>query len=233
METVNAEPNSLKDPESIPSNTETATPGADSDSDSGSEQPGGDIDEVSEGDPEKAHPETEPGARERGHRAMAWLKRWRRPIAVSILALAVACSAAFCGYAVYRHHFLNKQEALRNEYISTARAGVQRLTTIGAATVDKDVAALLAMSSGDFKTQFSSRSESYATVVKDAAVTSNGTVISIGVERMDNASATLLVASHAEVTNQGTAQPEPRDYRFRVTVSNGHPQTIAKVEFVL
>ena len=64
-------------------------------------------------------------------------------------------------------------------------------------------------------------------------MTSKGTIVSVGVERFDDQSATLLVAAHSEITNKGTSDPESRDYRFRVVVTNGDPQTISKVDFVL
>ncbi len=151
----------------------------------------------------------------------------------AIIVLAAVASAAFGGYQLWQNHRLDARDALRAEYIDTAKDGVLRLTTISSSSADADVKKLLAITSGDFRTQFGSRTQSYSKVVKEAEGTSKGTIVSVGVERFDDQSATLLVAAHSEITNKGTSDPESRDYRFRVVVTNGDPQTISKVDFVL
>lgn len=154
--------------------------------------------------------------------------RWIPIVAV----LLVAGSLAFASYEFWQHRELDSADALRGQYIDTARTGVVALTTISSASAEADVKRLANLSSGSFKTDFTSRSGSYTQIVKEAQVASKGTIIAVGVEKMSDTSATMLVAAHAEVTNEGTKTPEPRDYRFRVVVSNGDPMTIAKVDFV-
>lgn len=160
-------------------------------------------------------------------------RRVFRRVGALALVLAAVLSAVFAGLAYREHHRLDADEQLRERYVATARSGIEALTTVNAKTVDADVAELLDMASGDFKTDFGGRSESYKQVVGDAQATSKGTVIDVGVEKMDDDTATLLVAAHAEVTNEGTTTPEMRDYRFRVVVTNGSPQTMSKVDFVV
>lgn len=64
-------------------------------------------------------------------------------------------------------------------------------------------------------------------------MTSKGTIISVGVERFDDDTATLLVAAHSEITNKRHDRPRDPDYRPWVVVTNGDLQTISKVDFVL
>ena len=157
----------------------------------------------------------------------------RTRITAALAVIAALAAIAFGGYQLWQSHRPDERDDLRAAYIDTAKDGILRLTTVRSASADADVKHLLAITSGDFRTQFASRTESYSKVVKDAAVTSKGTIISVGVERFDDHAATLLVAAHSEITNKGTTAPETRDYRFRVVVTNGDPQTISKVDFVL
>ena len=157
----------------------------------------------------------------------------RTRLAAALAVVAAVAAVAFCGYQLWHSHRLDERDDLRAAYIDTAKDGILRLTTVRSSSADADVKHLLAITSGDFRTQFASRTQSYSKVVKDAEVTSKGTIISVGVERFDDDTATLLVAAHSEITNKGTTAPETRDYRFRVVVTNGDPQTISKVDFVL
>ncbi|MFE0748142.1 hypothetical protein [Gordonia sp. NPDC058843] len=157
----------------------------------------------------------------------------RRRGVAAVTVLCLVASVSFLGHEIWHRIELNNQDHLRTEYLAAAREGILALTTVSSKTADTDVQRLLSQSSGDFKTEFTSRSGSYAQIVKEAQVASTGSIIAIGVERMDDTSATLLVAAHAEVTNEGTEAPEDRDFRFRVVVTNGEPMTISKVDFVL
>ena len=146
---------------------------------------------------------------------------------------AAIAGSVFLGIGLHDRSQIDATDSLRAAYIDAGRAGITALTTISATSADKDVKTLLARSSGDFKADFGGRSTSYTQVVKEAGVTSTGRIVSVGVERFDDKTATLLIAAHADIKNQGSPQPEARDYRFRVTVTNGAPPTLSKVDFVL
>lgn len=161
------------------------------------------------------------------------LRRWLRPVARVLIALVLAAAAAFCSYEYNQRSNLNADEELRDRYVAAAGQGILNLTTISADSADQDVAKLVEQSTGDFKADFGGRSASYTQVVKDAAVSSKGNIVSVGIERMDEQTATVLVAAHAEITNEETAEPEARDYRFRVVVTNSNPMKLSKVDFVL
>ncbi|MGV9860671.1 hypothetical protein ACWDTD_18745 [Gordonia sp. NPDC003425] len=150
-----------------------------------------------------------------------------------VMAVCVAGSLAFVGHELWERHQMDSYDSMRAEYLQTAKDGVVSLTTVNSKTADADIKRLLSKSSGTFKTDFSSRSGSYTQIVKEAQVSSKGTILSAGIEKIDSSSATILVAAHAEVTNENATDPEGRDYRFRVVVTNGEPMTISKVDFVL
>lgn len=70
-------------------------------------------------------------------------------------------------------------------------------------------------------------------VVKQAKVVSTGEVVESGIESVDENSAKVLVAAKQMVSNTGSAEPQSRQYRFRITVSKGDSgMTVSKVEFV-
>lgn len=147
--------------------------------------------------------------------------------AAVVLVLALVVGAAFTAYSA------NKDEDLRAQYTETARQAVLNLTTIRAETAKEDIDRILSVASGDFKTEFDGRVDPFMDVVKQANVVSTGEVVESGVVTADGESAQVLVAAKQMVSNNGSPEPQSRQYRFRVTVSNSDTgMTVSKVEFV-
>ncbi|MGW6622654.1 hypothetical protein ACWF99_15635 [Nocardia sp. NPDC055002] len=150
--------------------------------------------------------------------------------AASVLVLALVVGAGFAAFTAYS---ANKDEDLRAQYTETARQAVLNLTTIRADTAKEDIDRILSVASGDFKTEFDGRVDPFMDVVKQANVVSTGEVVESGVVTADGDSAQVLVAAKQMVSNNGSPEPQSRQYRFRVTVSNGDTgMTVSKVEFV-
>lgn len=171
-------------------------------------------------DPRKSADEKAPGSRGR-ILALA---------AAIVLVLALVVGAGFAAFTAYS---VNKDEDLRAQYTETARQAVLNLTTIRADTAKEDIDRILSVASGDFKTEFDGRVDPFMEVVKQANVVSTGEVVESGIVTADADSAQVLVAAKQTVSNNGSPEPQSRQYRFRITVSNADTgMTVSKVEFV-
>ncbi|MGC4987971.1 hypothetical protein [Nocardia salmonicida] len=150
--------------------------------------------------------------------------------AAAVLVLALVVGATFAALAARSG---SQDEDLRAQYTQTARQAVINLTTIRADSAKEDIDRILAVASGEFKTEFDGRVDPFMDVVKQAKVVSTGEVVESGIESVDENSAKVLVAAKQMVSNTGSAEPQSRQYRFRITVSKGDTgMTVSKVEFV-
>ncbi|MFC4124459.1 hypothetical protein [Nocardia rhizosphaerae] len=160
----------------------------------------------------------------------------RSPGPVLALAAAIVLVLALivgAGFAAFTAHSANRDEDLRAQYTETARQAVLNLTTIRADTAEADIDRILAVASGDFKTEFDGRVDPFTEVVKQANVVSTGEIAESGIVTADDESAQVLVAAKQTVSNNGSPEPQARQYRFRITVSNDDTgMTVSKVEFV-
>ncbi|WP_410874322.1 hypothetical protein [Nocardia sp. A7] len=150
--------------------------------------------------------------------------------AAAVLVLALVVGATFTALAARSG---SQDEELRAQYTQTARQAVINLTTIRADSAKEDIDRILAVASGEFKNEFDGRVDPFMDVVKQAKVVSSGEVVESGIESVDENSAKVLVAAKQMVSNTGSAEPQARQYRFRITVSKGDSgMTVSKVEFV-
>ncbi|MFF0611937.1 hypothetical protein ACFYUD_25075 [Nocardia tengchongensis] len=151
-------------------------------------------------------------------------------------AAAVLCLVALATSLIFwipAHNTANKDEQLRADYTQTAKQAVLNITTIKVDTVKDDINRVLSVASGQLKDEYSSRSDAYADVIKQANVKASGQVVETAVESYDDHSAQILVAAKQNLTNAGSDQPQQRVYRFRVTITHdGDHFTASKLEFV-
>ncbi|NKX89001.1 hypothetical protein [Nocardia coubleae] len=159
--------------------------------------------------------------------------RVRRVLAVAAAAVLVLALMVGAGVSAVAAFMTDAEEDLRAEYTETARQAVLNLTTIRAESAKEDIDRILAVASGDFKSEFDGRVDPFMDVVKQANVVSNGSVVESAIVSADLESAQVLVAAKQTVTNNGSPEPQSRQYRFRITVTNGETgMTVSKVEFV-
>ncbi|MGW4529827.1 hypothetical protein ACWEOI_02655 [Nocardia sp. NPDC004340] len=150
--------------------------------------------------------------------------------AAALCLVALATSLIFW---IPAHNAADKNEQLRADYTQTAKQAVLNITTIKVDTVKDDINRVLSVASGQLKDEYSSRSDAYADVIKQANVKASGQVVETAVESYDDNSAQILVAAKQNLTNAGTDQPQQRVYRFRVTITHdGDHFTASKLEFV-
>ncbi|CAM2925070.1 hypothetical protein SKPI104516_10275 [Skermania piniformis] len=148
--------------------------------------------------------------------------------ASAMIALLVAVSLL-----AWLDHRNSVRDTRRTAEIQAARQMVLNLTTIHPDTAKQDVERILADASGEFKAEFDGRIDPFVGIVTEAKVITNGEIIEAGLEREDGTDADILVAARSMVTNGDDAQPTPRDFRLRVTITESDGRyTTSKVEFV-
>ncbi|WP_280441236.1 hypothetical protein [Nocardia brasiliensis] len=150
--------------------------------------------------------------------------------AAAVLVLALVVGA---GLSVVKARSIDARDERRTEFVQTARQAALNLTTIRADSAKQDIDRILAVASGQFKSEFDGRVDPFLNVVQQAKIVSNGEVVEAALESDDVDSAQVLVAVKQTLTNAGQEGPQTRLYRFRITVSRGDAGlTASKVEFV-
>lgn len=164
--------------------------------------------------------------------APAGTPRWFRPAALALTAVALALTVLGGLFGVQAWQG-DREEARRHAALQAARQVALNLTTINHKTAEGDLQRLLDSSTGQFRKEFSDRSQSFVDVVRQAKVVTTGNVVAAGVESMKADSVRALVAVHGEVENTAAKQGQPRDYRLRITVTRVDGRWLASnVEFV-
>ncbi|MCW4353394.1 hypothetical protein ONR57_08800 [Hoyosella sp. YIM 151337] len=149
---------------------------------------------------------------------------------------AVVAIIALAGAAVYLVLELRNADARdteRQQYVHAARQTILNLTSITPETARDDIDRILSTATGEFEREFDGRIDPFISVVVEANVATEGEIIEAGLETETDSSATVLVAARTFVTNAALEEPQPRDFRMRVTIVNedGVLKT-SNVEFV-
>lgn len=147
--------------------------------------------------------------------------------------VAVVALAAVAGWLGVKSYHSYQTQAERELYVQVARQGAINLTTIDWQRADADVQRILDSATGSFYDDFSSRSQPFVDVVKQAQSTSVGTVVEAGVESATDNGAQVLVAVSVMTSNPGAPEQQPRAWRMRITVDRvGDDAKVSNVEFV-
>lgn len=122
----------------------------------------------------------------------------RRPWATWLLAavagaLVVTCVALTL---VVLSHRRDRQafDSARQDALSAGRQAILNLDSLSAKTIDKDLARVVAGSTGTFKDQFVKAQADLKNLVVERETVSSGKILSAGVVRSDRDTATVLVA---------------------------------------
>lgn len=146
------------------------------------------------------------------------------------IVVALATLVGWLGFHAYQSHQEQARQAL---FLQAARQGALNLTTIDWQRADGDVQRILDGATGQFHDDFSARSGPFVEVVRKAKSTTVGTVTEAGLESGTADTAQVLVAVMVKTSNAGTAEPNPRAWRLRVSVQKvGDQAKVSNVEFV-
>ncbi|MEV5837673.1 hypothetical protein [Nocardia sp. NPDC052112] len=148
-------------------------------------------------------------------------------------AALIAALAASTVVLAVQHRDDNRIRADRAAFLQAARQTVLNLTTISADSADADIARILDGATGGFRDDFAARSVGFTSVVKQAHVSTVGTITEAGVESLDGDRAKILVAASSKVSNSAGAQEEPRIWRLRLVMQRTEGRIlVSNVDFV-
>jgi Mce-associated membrane protein len=120
----------------------------------------------------------------------------------------------------------------RDDAVAVAKEQVLDLTTMDSSTVEQKLDTLGERLSGDFKRQFEGFAETFADAVTKDEVQATGEITGAALSEYDEHSATVIVASTAQV-QAGKKQPVERHWRFKVLLDRSDDEwLISGMEFV-
>lgn len=144
---------------------------------------------------------------------------WERIVAVAATVLAIALLVGTTFLLNLRSE-TSDQDALRADYVQTAKQAMLNITNISADTAAEDIKRVLEVTSGDLATEYEKSKDDYAGIVQKAQVRAKGEVIEAAIESSDDNTAIVLVAVKQTLTNAGAEGPQQRQFRFRVTIAH-------------
>lgn len=120
----------------------------------------------------------------------------------------------------------------REDAVAVAQDQVLDLTTMDSSTVEQKLESMGSRLSGDFKRQFEGFAETFASAVKKDKVQATGEISGAALSEYDDKSATVIVASTADV-QAGKKQAVERHWRFKVLLDRSDDEwLISGMEFV-
>jgi Mce-associated membrane protein len=124
--------------------------------------------------------------------------------------------------------------AAQREVADAARAEALAFLRVDHRDMDPLIDAVLEGATGDFAEQYESQRRRLTREAVRTEATSTGEVVALGVDDLDENSATVLVAANSTVTNASTgSEGEVRYYRLRLDlVREGERWLTSNVEFV-
>ncbi|MFI6367686.1 hypothetical protein ACIBG0_33610 [Nocardia sp. NPDC050630] len=159
--------------------------------------------------------------------------RRRRRLVRAVAALVAAGVGAGIGWQQYALGEQRTLQARRQEFVAAAEQQALNLTTIRWDQADADVKRIIDGSTGAFRDDFSSRSASFADVVKQAKSTSEGTINAAGLESLDGNTAKVLIGAGITTRTVAEPNPTPKAWRMRITVEeSGGKKLTSNVELV-
>lgn len=166
-----------------------------------------------------------------GHR---WLRLPPHRWAIVVGIATIITLAALTGWLGWHAYQARQRVDQRAELLQAARQGALNLTTIDWQHVDTDVQRILDSATGTFYDDFAKRIQPFTEVIKHSQSKSEGSLLSAGLESVSATDARALVALSVKITNAGTAEPEPRLWRMRISVhrADQNQVKVTNVEFV-
>jgi Mce-associated membrane protein len=133
-----------------------------------------------------------------------------------VVLLAASVTLAF----VVRSHLDARDEvvASRDAALQAGRQAILNLDALSASTIDADLKRVLDGATGQFKAQFQQAQKDLKTLVVSRKTVSQGTILSAGVVRADDASATVLVAVDRLVKDSTTPAGTTAHDRWKVSL---------------
>lgn len=147
-------------------------------------------------------------------------RRSRTVVRVLSVLVVVLLAASVVLALVVKSNLDAREEvvASRDSALQAGRQAILNLDALSAATIDADLKRVLDGATGQFKTQFQQAQGDLKSLVVARKTTSKGTILSAGVVRADDASATVLVAVDRLVKDSTNANGTTAHDRWKVSL---------------
>lgn len=169
----------------------------------------------SESDSEAGSKEAEPGSNSPRHR---WLRRpIRRAMALGAGAALLVGSLATSGVLAVKAHQERAVTDAGQQALAAAQQYAVILTSVDAAKLDSNFAAVLDGATGDFKRMYSESSSQLKQVLIDNKAKADGKVVAAGIKSATKDKVEVMLFLDQAVTN--ALNPEPRLDRNRIIIT--------------
>lgn len=156
------------------------------------------------------------------------LRGW--PVLLALVAVAAVTLATFQGLS-WRDADAQRDD--RADAIAIAKQQVIDLTTLTADTVDDQLKAMQKRVTGSFAGELERFTSVFTQSVKSSKVVATGKVEAAGVSSLENDSASVVVASSAEIRTEKQKRATVRTYRIKVDLERRSGDwLISGMEFV-
>jgi Mce-associated membrane protein len=134
-------------------------------------------------------------------------------VVAGLVAAALAAVLVWQGLALRHDHQLDDRG---DAAVRVAQDQVLDLTTLDSHTVSEKIKAMRERTTGDFSRQLEGIAKSFVDAVTKAKLTASGDIDAAAITKIDDARATVLVATTVLVTNKKEPKPATRSYRMKV-----------------
>lgn len=170
---------------------------------------------------------TEAGA---GEPARAPKPRTRVLLALAVVVLLLLPAVVVLTIRVIGAH----NDRGRDDVVTAiARAVTVRMLTVNPGDPQSMMNALMDQASGDFKQQLIAQNDEFTAAVREAKVSSEGTVTESAIQTSSDEHASLLLTANATVKNAKAPAGQTRQYRIVLELHRleGAPWTVSKLVF--
>lgn len=164
--------------------------------------------------------EVEPTAEPRHLSLVQRLKQPRNALTTA-LAIALVAALALVGFQTYS---ANRANTLRQEALDTAREYAIILSSFDYQDLDRNKDKIASMSTEEFAGTYRTMVDSLRDVVADGQGQATATAVNVGVESIDDASATVLVFADQDAKNVATPQGNSQKYRMVLSLIRSNDQ---------
>ena len=156
-----------------------------------------------------------------------------RSARIGVIILAVLAVAGIAGTAWFgsQSRAADNTDKAADAAVSAAREFTTTLTSVSANSIDKDFAAVLAGSTGEYRAMYAKSSDQLRQLLVDNKAQAKGTVLASGVESATTDKVVVLMFVDQTVQNVSNAQPRIDRSRIRITMTEHDGRWLAeKVE---
>ena len=152
---------------------------------------------------------------------------------VLVLAVALVFALAGAGFAFLEARQDDKVEAARRSVTVVAQAYAVNLTTYDHASLDRDFAKVLDNSTGAFKTQYTTASETLRELIAKFKAKATGKVLETAVASVDAGHAQVLLFVDQTVVNANTKDPRIDRSRMKMGLEkHGNRWLISSLDLI-